>query len=71
MKAYSQDLRQRVLRAINQGKSQAEVAQMFAISTATVKRDLKARRESGQLLPKASPGCPNLKGSALRAGLLE
>src|SRR5205809_478238 len=50
MKAYSQDLRQRVLRSIDQGKSQAEVAETFAISTATLKRYLKARRESGHVL---------------------
>ena len=71
MKAYSPDLRQRVLRAIDQGKSQAEVAETFAISTATIKRYLKARRERGQILPKPIPGRPNLKGTALQAGLLE
>jgi transposase len=71
MKAYSQDLRQRVLRAIDQGKSQAEAAETFAISTATIKRYLKARRESGHVLPKAIPGRPNVKGAALEAGLLE
>ncbi len=71
MKAHSQDLRQRVLRAIDQGKSQAEVAETFAISTATIKRYLKARRESGQVLPRAIPGRPNIKGAALQAGLLE
>jgi transposase len=71
MKAYSQDLRQRVLRAIDQGKSQAEVAETFAISTATIKRYLKTRRESGQVLPKAIPDRPNIKGAALQAGLLD
>ena len=71
MKAYSQDLRQRVLRAIDGGKSQAEVAATFALSTATIKRYLKARRESGHVLPKAIPGRPNVKGAALQAGLLE
>jgi len=65
------DLRQRVLRAIDQGKSQAEVAETFAISTATIKRYLKARRESGDVLPKVIPGRPNVKGAALQAGLLE
>ena len=70
MKAYSQDLRQRVVRAIDQGKSQAEVAETFAISTATIKRSLKARRESGHVLPKPIPGRPNIKGVALQAGLL-
>ena len=71
MKAYSQDLRQRVVQAIDQGKSQAEVAETFAISTATIKRYLKARRESGHVLPKPIPGRPNIKGVALQAGLLE
>jgi transposase len=71
MKAYSQDLRQRVLRAIDQGKSQAEVAEVFTISTATIKRYLKARRESGHVLPKPIPGRPSIKGAALQAGLLE
>ena len=52
MKAYSQDLRQRVLRAIDQGKNQAEVAETFAISIPTIRRYLKGRRESGHVLPK-------------------
>jgi transposase len=60
-----------VLRATAQGKSQAEVAETFAISTATLKRYLKARRESGHVLPKAIPGRPSIKGVALQAGLLE
>ena len=71
MKAYSQDLRQRVLRAIDQGKNQAEVAETFAISIPTIRRYLKGRRESGHVLPKAIPGRPNVKGAALQAGLLE
>src|SRR5579859_475166 len=71
MKAYSQDLRQRVLRAIDQGKSQVEVAETFAISTSSIKRYLKGRRKSGHVLPKAIPGRPNVKGVALQAGLLE
>lgn len=71
MKAYSQDLRQRVLRAIDQGKTQAEVAATFAISTSSIKRYLKGRRENGHVLPKVIPGRPNVKGAALQAGLIE
>lgn len=71
MKAYSQDLRQRVLRAIDAGKSQTEVAATFAMSTATIKRYLKARRERGHVLPKAIPGRPNIKGVVLQADLAE
>jgi transposase len=53
------------------GKNQTEVAETFTIATATIKRYLKARRESGQVLPKPIPGRPNIKGAALQAGLLE
>ncbi|MFL5658370.1 MAG: IS630 transposase-related protein, partial [Ktedonobacteraceae bacterium] len=47
MKAYSQDLRQRVLRAVDAGQTQAEIAKTFAVSVATIKRYLKQRREIG------------------------
>jgi len=38
MKAYSQDLRERVLRAVDQGRPRAEIVQLFGISLATLKR---------------------------------
>src|SRR5947209_12774664 len=38
MKAYSQDLRQRVLRAVDAGQRQAEIAKTFTVSVATIKR---------------------------------
>ncbi len=69
MKAYSQDLRQRVLRAIDAGQSQSEVAEMFAVSRASIKRYLKQRREIGHVLPKAIPGRPAKKGAVLQAHL--
>jgi transposase len=70
MKAYSQDLRQRVLQAVDQGKTQAAIAEMFTISIATIKRYLKQRRERGHVLPKAIPGRPAKKGDALQEQLL-
>ena len=69
MKAYSQDLRQRVLRAIDAGHRQAEVAESFAVSVATIKRYLKQRRETGHVLPKATPGRPARKAALLQAHL--
>src|SRR5713226_7330296 len=69
MKAYSQDLRRRVLRAVDAGQSQAEVAKTFAVSVATVKRYLKQRRETGHVEPKAIPGRPAKKGAVLQAHL--
>jgi transposase len=69
MKAYSYDLRQRVLRAVNQGRPRAEIVAMFAISLATLKRYLKRQRETGDVRAKPIPGRPAKKGVALLAGL--
>ena len=69
MKAYSQDLRQRVLRAIDSGESQIETAEAFAVSVPTIKRYLRQRRETGHVLPKAIPGRPARKGAVLQAHL--
>jgi transposase len=69
MRAYSQDVRQRVLRAVDQGHTQAEIAKTFAISVATIKWYLKHRRETGHVEPKAIPGRPATKGEALQVGL--
>jgi len=69
MKAYSQDLRRRVLRAADQGTTQAEIAKTFAVSVATSKRYLKQRRETGHVVPKAIPGRPAKKGAVLQAHL--
>jgi transposase len=69
MKAYSQDLRQRVLHAIDTGQSQAVVAKMLSVSVATIKRYLKQRREVGHVLPKTIPGRPRVVGAVLQAHL--
>jgi transposase len=70
MKPYSQDLRERVLRAVETGMARADIVKPFAVSLATIKRYLKQRRESGHVKPKAIPGRPSRKGAALEAGLL-
>lgn len=70
MRAYSQDLRQRILRAVDQGQPRAEIIKTFAVSRSTIKRYLKLRRETGDVKPKAIPGRPSQKGAALQAGLL-
>jgi transposase len=70
MNPYSQDLRERVLRAVESGRARADIVTTFAVSQATIKRSLKQRRETGHLQPKAIPGRPARKGAALQAGLL-
>ncbi len=69
MKAYSQDLRERVLRAIDRGKSQKEIVEALGVSLATIKRYVKQRRELGHVRPKAIPGRTPKKGAQLEAGL--
>jgi transposase len=69
MKAYSYDLRQRVIRAVNQGRPRAEIVAMFAISLATRKRYLKRQRETSDVRAKPIPGRPPKKGAALQARL--
>ena len=70
MKAYSKDLREHVLRAVDQGHPRAEIVRMFGVSLASIKRYLKQRRETADLSPKAIPGRPSKKYAALEAGLV-
>ena len=58
MKAYSVDLRAKVLRAVDQGYAREEIVKLLGISQATIKRYLKQRRETGDVAPKAIPGRP-------------
>ena len=69
MKAYSVDLRERVLRAVDQGRPRAEIVQLFGVSLATIKRYLKQRRDEGHVRPKAIPGRTPKKRAKLEAGL--
>ena len=70
MKAYAQDLRERVLRAADQGYPRAEIVQLFGISLSTLKRYLKQRREEGHVRPKAIPGRPPKKRAQVEVGVL-
>src|SRR5215211_3483610 len=55
MKAYSEDLRERVVRAVAIGTPRDEVAATFAVSVPTITRWLRLKRETGGLAPKALP----------------
>jgi len=69
MKAYSMDLREKVLRAVDQGYPREEIVKIFGVSLATIKRYLKQRRETGMVAPKAIPGRPKRKLLPLLAEL--
>lgn len=69
MKAYSQDLRERILQTVDEGKTQAQAAQLLKVSEASVKRYVRQRREKGHVRPKPIPGRPATKRGALEAHL--
>lgn len=69
MKAYSQDLRERVLQTVDEGKTQAAAAHHLKVSEATVKRYVRQRREKGHVLPKPITGRPPNKRALLEARL--
>jgi transposase len=58
MKAYSVDLRKRVVEAVESGAPRAEVAGTFGVGLATLKRWVARRRRDPEddLLPRTPPG---------------
>lgn len=56
MKAYSEDLRQRIVEAVAAGMSKSEAARRFEVSLNSVKRYVKLKQHTGQLTPKIRPG---------------
>ena len=69
MRAYSQEVRQQVLRAEDEGIPRAEIIERFQVSRATIKRYLKQRRETGNVLSRPIPGRPPRKQTALLMGV--
>ncbi len=56
MKAYSEDLRAKILQAVDRGMPKSEAARSFGVSRSSVKRYAAARREGKSLAPKKHPG---------------
>jgi len=56
MKAYSLDLRTRVLAAIDGGMSRADTVRTFQVSLGSIKRWLRLRQIGGSLSPKPRTG---------------
>ena len=53
MRAYSMDLRTRVLAALDAGDRSGAVADRFAVSPAWVRRLAQRRRQTGEIAPRA------------------
>jgi transposase len=56
MRAYSPDLRAKILAAVDAGMSKSEAARTFGVGLATIKRYVALRRNHGTLDPKRHPG---------------
>lgn len=54
--AYSQDLRDRVLKAYDRGMASKQIADLFAVSRAWVRRVKQRRRENGQISSRPMGG---------------
>ena len=70
MEAYSLDLRERVVRAVDEGVPRVEVARRFSVSNALVGKLLRQRRATGSLAPRPhAGGTPPALGEAELAAL--
>jgi transposase len=67
MKAYSEDLRAKIVQAVEQGMPKTQAAKTFGVSRSSVKRYAAAAREGKPLTPKKHPGSkPKLDEKARR-----
>jgi transposase len=73
MRAYSTDLKERLVRAVAAGQPMREAARRFGVAVNTVKRAVVQERATGSLERKPIPGYPRRIGpeqeAALRARL--
>ncbi len=74
MRAYSEDLRTRIVSAVEGGPSRAAAARRFSVSERTVRRYLRRQATTGSLAPDLyrrgpAPAIPPEQGAALLAQL--
>lgn len=68
--AYSQDLRDRVLAAVDEGRRVREVAPSYKVSISYIYKALERRSESGDVTPHRGGGCRPAKLAGHEAALL-
>jgi len=71
MRAYSTDLKERLVRAVADGQPMREAARRFGVAVTTVKRAVVQQRETGSLQRKPIPGGPRKIGREQEAILRE
>ena len=64
MRAYSTDLKERLVRAVANGQPMREAARRFDVAVTTVKRAVVRQSETGSLARKPIPGRPRAIGPA-------
>ena len=62
MKAYSEDLRQKIVDSLNRGTPKSEAASLFGVSLSSVKRFARMDRAGDSLAPRKPPGRPRKAG---------
>ena len=71
MRAYSEDLREKIVAAIERGMPKAQAARTFDVSLSSVKRYARIARRGESLTPKKSPGRPTKADEKARVLLEE
>ena len=71
MRAYSTDLKERLVRAVAEGQPRREAARRYHVAVTTVKRAVVPQRETGSLARKPIPGYPRRIGPEREVALQE
>src|SRR5919112_3595865 len=71
MKPYSEDLRVRIVKAIEEGMSKSRAARLFGVSLSSVKRYVRIANQGASLAPRKGGGRPPKVGEAIRKLLEE
>jgi transposase len=67
MRAYAEDLRKKIVAAIERGMPKAQAARTFDVSLSSVKRYARRVRQGDSLTPRKSPGRPRKADEKARA----
>ena len=70
MRAYSTDLKERLVRAVAEGQPMREAARRFEVAVTTVNRAVVQQRETGSLARRPIPGRPRAISRELEVILL-
>jgi transposase len=66
MSGYSEDLRRRIVSAVERGTSKSQAARTFSVSLSSVKRYVSRAQRGESLAPKKSPGSAPKLGEKAR-----